>query len=123
MSREDEILQELIAQREKLNDMIKSYQEGNGELSAVVPTKETKPKEVSFEELLERSVHDEDLCTVESSSNRIVYAPNVKVYNYNVNVDYSHHETTNHESHTNTTLAGGDKVIDAIGGIFNRLFE
>lgn len=137
MVREDEIIRELIAKRDELDRLIDSYQKKNGELSAVVPV--TKPKEYSFNELLERSIANMDdcdfddgadeLCTTTEIRRGVNVVSNIRVNrpvttnNVTVNIDNSCHTTTHSESHINTTLAGGDKVIDALGGLLHNLFN
>ena len=116
MARDDEILRELIAQRKKIDDMISLYQKDHGELATTVEETSLKPKEYSFGELVRHSLgHDELVCTREAAQ------CNIEI----INIDNSVHVTNNHrhESHVNTTLAGGDSVIDTIGSLFRGLLD
>lgn len=137
MVRDEEIIRELIAERARIDKLINSYQSRNGELSAVVPV--TKPKEYSFHELMERSLGAmsdadfddgmDELCTTTEIRRGISTVSSIQINrpvttnNVTVNIDNSCHTTTHSESHVNTTLAGGDKVIDALGGLLHNLFN
>lgn len=116
--RNEEIIRELIAERERIDKLINSFcQSDDVDVPTVVQS--TKPKkEYSFNELMEQSFGSmNELCTTSESAQPVTYVNNVQI-----NIDNSYHTTTNHESRVNTTLAAGDGVVNALGGIIHNLF-
>ena len=124
MLRDDEMIQQLIAERQRIDNLINSYKKDCEELTSTNNQVETSPKEYSFGEMVNQALESNGaLCSTREATSQY----DIKVVRYNptinITIDNSYHTSTNHESQVNTTLAGGDKVIDTLGGILRNLFD
>ena len=124
MLRDDEMIQQLIAERQRIDNLINSYKKDCEELTSTNNQVETSPKEYSFGEMVNQALESNGaLCSTREATSQY----DIKVVRYNptinITIDNSYHTSTNHESHVNTTLAGGDKVIDTLGSILRNLFD
>ena len=127
MAENDNILDQLIAERKRIDNLIEKYKKEN---NLAVNNK----KDISFEELLEDSIPCENYCAekqydnIESDNGICVKNYNCsRTYNvnptYNINIDNSVHNSNHNESNINTSLAVGDKAVESIGKLIGNILE
>ncbi len=131
MTENDNILDELIAERKRIDNLIEKYKKEN---NLTVNNTQLNKKDVSFEELLEDSIQCGKYYAKEQSDNiksdKGIYVKNYncsRTYNvnptYNINIDNSVHNNTHNESHVNNTLGVGDKAIESVGKLIGNILE
>lgn len=114
MNNEQQILQELIAERKRIDELIKRYG-GNDDTPR-------QSSEVNFSDLIDPSLNSQHIdCSPHSTGN----VATVTTTNVTINNDYSVNYVENniHTHHTNTNVSLGDTAVSVVGGLLRNLFE
>lgn len=109
MNKEQQILQELIAERKRIDDLIKRYESGGEDkqpLSRITINDSFDPMNLPNGDRVHRERYVTKTVTIT-----------------NINNDYRHVENHIHNHHTNTNISIGDSAISVVGGLIRNIFE